>query len=104
MPIEEARGDLSIIAVSVQIQLSRIKKIKRSRIFPNGTPIVHIYEAIRKTLAIIMAKNESISIASRENVILICPLREDIEYYEFSKSTEMIEAGYEASLILNKLT
>ena len=51
-----------------------------------------------------MAKNESISIASRENIILIRPLREDIEYYEFSKSTEMIEAGYEASLILNKLT
>lgn len=50
-----------------------------------------------------MAKNESISIASRENVILIRPLREDIEYYEFSKSTEMIEAGYESSLILNKI-
>lgn len=96
LPIEEAREDTHIIAVSVQMELSRIKKLKRSRIFPNGTPFIHVYEAIRKTLAIMMARNESLSILSRKDVLLIRPLCEEIEYYEFSKSMKMIEAGYEA--------
>ena len=98
LPIEEAREDTRILAVSVQMELSRIKKLKRSRIFPNGTPFIHVYEAIRKTLAIMMARNESLSIKSRKNITLIRPLCEEIEYYDFSKSKKMIEAGYEASL------
>jgi predicted acylesterase/phospholipase RssA len=49
---------------------------------------------IRKTLAIMMAQNEKNSLASRDDVLLIRPGREDIEYYDFRRVDEMIEAGY----------
>jgi NTE family protein len=102
LPIEETREGTHIIAVSVQMELSRIKKVKRSRIFPNGTLFIHVYEAIRKTLAIMMARNEAVSLTSRSHVTLIRPGREDVEYYDFRKVDDMIEAGHEASTVLKK--
>jgi predicted acylesterase/phospholipase RssA len=43
-----------------------------------------------------MAKNESTSLASHPNVLLIRPGRPEIEYYDFRKIDALIDAGYSA--------
>lgn len=69
-----------------------MKRNHKGLIFPNGTPVTHAYGMIRKTLAIMMAKNESTSLTSHPNVLLIRPGRPEIEYYDFRKVDALIEA------------
>lgn len=97
LAIEEAPSDSPVIAVSVQIELSKVKRSPRGLIFPNGTPVTHAYGMIRKTLAIMMARNENASLALHNNTLLIRPGRPEIEYYDFRKVDALIEAGYIAS-------
>ena len=47
-----------------------------------------------------ITQNELRSLASRENIILIRPEREDIDYYDFKKIQPMIEAGHKAASII----
>lgn len=97
LPIEEAREKNEIIAVSVQMDVTKVKRLSKRLIFPGGTPVSHAYGMIRKTLAIMMAQNEKSSLATRSDALLIRPEREDIEYYDFKKVDLMIQAGYEAA-------
>lgn len=55
------------------------------------------YSIIQKTIDIMLAQNESRSVQSREDVIYIRPRFDRLDYYEFDKYREFIEAGYIAA-------
>lgn len=104
LPIEVLPKEIDVIAVSVQMPL-RKKTIKKSTFFfPNGTVFSNSYQILRKTIGIMIAQNEIRSLASRENIILIQPKREDIDFYDFKNIQPMIEAGYrEAGIITENI-
>jgi predicted acylesterase/phospholipase RssA len=91
LPISVIRENLDVIAVSVQMPINKRIRIKKSFLFPNGTMISNSYGVLRKMVGIMMHQNEEFSIKSRENIIIIRPEREDIDYYNFKKMDIMID-------------
>ena len=94
LPISVIRENLDVIAVSVQMPINKRIRIKKSFLFPNGTMISNSYGVLRKMVGIMMHQNEEFSIKSRENIIIIRPEREDIDYYNFKKMDIMIDEWY----------
>lgn len=97
LPIEFAPKDKKAIAVSVQMSLTKSSKKESKSLFGDKTPFFHTYILLRKAVGIIIAQNELASIASRKDVLVLKPGRDDIEYYDFKKADELIEAWYLAS-------
>ena len=95
LPISLLSDKYPIVAVSVRMDFSKksIKKIER--IIPSG--ISNSYTILRKTLGIIMVNNENVSLKEHPNTFLICPNREDIDFYDFWKMSPMIEEWYQSS-------
>jgi NTE family protein len=102
LPIQVIQNNHPIIAVSVQIDISKRVKVKKSFLFPNGTMLSNSYGIIRKMIGIMMIQNELRSIQSREDILLIKPGRDDIDYYDFKKMNIMINEGYRAAKDLIK--
>lgn len=94
LPIGTLQNNHSVIAVSVQMDITKKIKVKKSFLFPNGTMLSNSYGIMRKMIGIMMAQNELRSIQSRESVFLIRPWREDIDYYDFKKMNIMMNEGY----------
>ena len=93
LPIEELpEGD--VIAISVQIPLAKKYQKKqnaaKSWLFPNGHIFQNSYEMFRKTIDIMIDRNEQISLASRKHIVHIRAEREDIDYPDFGKAEEII--------------
>ncbi len=97
LPIEVIESNYPVIAVSVQLDITKKIKVKKSFLFPNGTMLSNSYGIIRKMVGIMIAQNELRSIHSRESVLLIRPWREDIDYYDFKKMNIMINEGYKVA-------
>ncbi len=55
------------------------------------------YSILRKTIDIVITQNESRSIRSRDDIIYIRPAFDNLDYYNFDKYSEFIQAGYEAA-------
>lgn len=88
-----------VIAVSALRDLTRKIHYKR-RIFGmdwSKSIFGNTYSIIQKTIDIMLAQNESRSVQSREDVIYIRPRFDRLDYYEFDKYREFIEAGYIAA-------
>ncbi len=100
LPISILSKEYPIIAVSVQLQMKKNIREKKSFFFPNGTILSNSYNILRKTIQIMMFQNELKSIQSRNNVTIIRLEREDIDYYNFMKMDNMIEEGHRSSQIL----
>jgi NTE family protein len=91
LPIGTLLTDHPVIAVSVQIDIQKRVRIKKSFFFPNGTMLSNSYGIIRKMVGIMMVQNELRSIQSRESsILLIQPGRDDIDYYDFNKMSIMM--------------
>ncbi|MDD2693300.1 MAG: patatin-like phospholipase family protein [Candidatus Gracilibacteria bacterium] len=97
LPIEFATEDEKVIAVSVQMSVRKSVKKESKKLFFEKTPFIHTYILLRKAVGIMITQNESVSIASRKNLLLIRPGRDDIDYYNFKKADALVEAGYEKS-------
>lgn len=97
LPIEFATEDEKVIAVSVQMSVRKSVKKESKKLFFEKTPFIHTYILLRKAVGIMITQNESVSIASRKNLLLIRPWRDDIDYYNFKKADALVEAGYEKS-------
>lgn len=97
LPIEFAPEDQKVIAISVQMSVRRSVKKESKGIFFEKTPFIHTYVLLRKAVGIMITQNENHSIISRENVLIIRPWRDDIDYYDFKKADALVEAGYEKS-------
>ena len=97
LPIKVLNPKYPIIAVSVQMSITKRVRNKKSFLFPNGTMLSNSYGLIRKMVWIMMYQNEINSIESRKNVFVIRAEREDIDYYEFNKMKEMISEWYRVS-------
>ncbi len=100
LPIEVLSKEIDVIAISVQLPIQNNRKRWSNFFFPNGTVLTNSFQILRKTIGIMITQNELRSLASRENIILIRPEREDIDYYDFKKIQPMIEAGYKAASII----
>lgn len=96
LPVEESPVDIPVIAVSVQIYGS-IPKTESILPFIGKWPFANTYDVLRKTLQIIMSKNEELSLKSRDSILTIRIGRNEIDYYEFTKVEELIQEGYEKS-------
>ncbi len=90
--------EIAIIAVSVQIKLEKKKKSEDffSKLFASSM-IVNGYSILRNTIAISLAQNEQYSLASRKNILLVKPGRNEIDYYDFTQVEALVESGYEAA-------
>ncbi len=98
LPIGSLLMDHPVIAISVQLDICKRVRIKKSFFFPNGTLLSNSYETIRKMVWIMMIQNELRSIqSSKSSVILIQPGRDDIDYYDFKKMNHMIHEWYISS-------
>ncbi len=97
LPIEVIQNNHPIIAVSVQMNIAKRIKVKKSFLFPNGTMLSNSYLIIRKMVGIMITQNELRSINSRESILLIRPWREDIDYYDFKKMNIMMNEWYNSS-------
>lgn len=100
LPIEVLPKEIDVIAVSVLMSVRKKITKKSILLFPNGIVFINAYQILRKTIGIVIAQNEIRSLESRENIILIRPEREDIDYYDFKNIQPMIEAGYTSALHL----
>lgn len=94
LPIQVIQSSHPIIAVSVQMDIQKRVKSKKSFLFPNGTMLTNSYGIIRKMVWIMMMQNELRSLQSREDILLIRPEKEEIDYYDFKKMDLMIEEWY----------
>ena len=56
------------------------------------------YHILRKTIQLMMIKNEEQSYKTNPKTLLLSLTRDDIEYYDFQKVVELIEEGYNVSL------
>lgn len=97
LPIGVLLTDHPVIAVSVQIDIKKRVRVKKSFLFPNGTMLSNSYGVIRKMVGIMMVQNEIRSIEARWSVVLIRPERDDIDYYDFKKMNLMIAEWYRSS-------
>ncbi len=93
LPIEYAPKGIWVIAVSVQVYGEVIKKESIFPFIANG-PFASTYNTLRKTIQIIMQRNEEKSILSRDDLHLLRIWRNDIDYYEFNRASELIAEGY----------
>lgn len=92
LPVSVLDPKLPVIAVSVQMDIvKRTRKKKRSFIFPDGNVIGNSYAILRKMVGIMMLGNEANSLQSRNDVHLIRPMREDIDFYDFRQMEAMID-------------
>jgi NTE family protein len=98
LPIEFAPEDEKIIAVSVQMNLRKSSKKESKSLFPAKTPFIHTYTLLRKAVGIMIAQNERTSIASRKDILVLRPGRDDIEYYDFQKVDELVDEWYKTAL------
>jgi hypothetical protein len=74
-----------VIASSVNIPVSLLKKKKPSKLqFWKHGLIPNTYNIIRRTMAIMMSKNEEVSLASRADILCIRTERYDLDYYNIS--------------------
>lgn len=97
LPIEVLENDDPVIAVSVQMDVTKRIKIKKTFLFPNGTILSNSYGIIRKMVSIMMTQNELRSIQSRDNILLIRPWQNNVDYYEFNKMSIMIDEWYKVA-------
>ncbi|MBX9809388.1 patatin-like phospholipase family protein [Candidatus Gracilibacteria bacterium] len=97
LPIKILNPNYPVIAVSVQMSISKRVRNKKSFLFPNGTMLSNSYGLIRKMVGIMMYQNELNSIETRSDILVIRAEREDIDYYEFNKMKQMIDEGYRIS-------
>ena len=88
-----------VIAVSALRDLTRKMEKKRKILWLQiGKSIIgNSYDILQKTIDIMIAQNESRSCVSREWIIYIRPAFDKLDYYEFHKYREFIEAGYRAA-------
>lgn len=93
LPIEYAPQGIWVIAISVQVYGEVLKKASILPFIGNG-PFSNTYNTLRKTIQIIMQRNEQKSILSRDDLHLLKIWRNDIDYYEFNRVSELIEEGY----------
>lgn len=88
-----------VIAVSAIRDLTRKIHYKR-RVFGmdwSKSIFGNTYNIIQKTIDIMLAQNEARSVSSRNNVTYIRPRFDKLDYYQFDKYREFIEAGYIAA-------
>ena len=97
LPIKVLNSKYPVIAVSVQMSISKKIRNKKSFLFPNGTILSNSYSLIRKMVGIMMYQNELASLETRSDILIIRAEREDIDYYEFNKMKEMIDEWYRTS-------
>lgn len=95
LPIEELPTG-RVIAVSALRDIKRaIPKSKKffswtipTGIFGNG------YKIMQKTIDIMLSQNETRSVKSRNDIVYIRPSFDKLDYYEFHRYKDFIEAGY----------
>ncbi len=97
LPVQAIQGNEPILAISVQMTISKKINKKKSLLFPNGTMFENSYNILRKTIWIMMYQNEIQSINSKKNIYLIRIWREDIDYYEFNKIESLIQEWYSSA-------
>ena len=97
LPIKVLNSKCPVIAVSVQMNISKKVRNKKSFLFPNGTILSNSYNIVRKMVWIMMYQNELNSLETRDDIITIRAEREDIDYYEFNKMNIMINEWYKCS-------
>ena len=90
-----------VIAISALRDITKVIRYKR-RLFGidwSKSIVGNTYSIMRKTIDIIIAQNESRSILSREDILYIRPSFDTLDYYNFDKYREFIQAGYETGKI-----
>lgn len=97
LPVSLFSENLPVVAVSVQMDVRKKIKKKKTFLFPNGTIFGNSYEVLRRSINIMITQNERRSIESIQNVHLIRVGREDIDFYDFWKMSPMIEEWYRSS-------
>ncbi len=97
LPIWVIQSDGPVIAVSVQIDIKKRIRVKKSFLFPDGTMLSNSYGVLRKMVGIMMTQNEIRSIERRWTVVLIRPERDDIDYYDCKKMNLMIAEWYRSA-------
>ncbi len=97
LPIEHL-PEGKVIAVSALRDLTRKIWYKKEIFGINWSRTIFwvTYSIIQKTIDIMLSQNESRSILSREDVVYIRPSFDTLDYYNFDKYKEFIQAGYEA--------
>lgn len=55
------------------------------------------YRVIQRSIDLMMKQNQERSLSVRKNIVLIQPIFEHIDYYEFHKYDQIIDIGYSAS-------
>jgi NTE family protein len=86
-----------VIAVSAMRDLSR-KIVYKRKIFSldwQNSIFTNSYNIMQKTIDIMLSQNESRSLQSRDDIIMIRPSFDSLDYYEFHKYREFIQSGYE---------
>ena len=58
-------------------------------------PFSNVYNTLRKTVDIMIIKNESWSLQTRKDTHLLRLGIPHIQYHEFDKSNDIIQAGYD---------
>lgn len=94
-----------VIAVSALRDLTRkIQKSRKIWTFDIKKSIIwNSYSVLQKTIDIMLAQNESRSLTSRKDIISIRPEFDALDYYEFNKYPQFIQAGMrQAEKILAK--
>ena len=96
LPIEEIESK-NTIAVSVVKEASKKMNFKNNffGFEINKTFFWKNYQIIQKSLDIMINENEKKSLESKDNIVLIKPDLEDIEYYNFNKYETIIKEWYE---------
>lgn len=98
LPIRALKSTYPVIAVSVQMSISKKIRNKKTFLFPNGTMLSNSYNVVRKMVGIMMYQNELTSLETRDNILILRAEREDIDYYEFNKMKQMIDEWYRISI------
>lgn len=96
LAIEEALVDIPVIAVSVQIHEFHSASEGISPLFSDGF-FSTTYQVLRKTIQLMMLKNEQSSEKQRPDAHILHLGRDDIEYYNFNRATELIDEWYQLS-------
>ncbi len=99
LAVEEANKEDKILAISVQIPLQeryeeRKKREKKKKLISFENPIRNSYRVMQKTLGIMIITNEKISLKKRPDTYFLRLERPELDYIDFNKAAEFIEAGY----------
>jgi NTE family protein len=101
LPIEESLPWCPVIAFSVQMKNMFSQENQISELFWKNF-FTYSYHILSRTIQLMMIENEKHSHITRPDSLLLSLGRDDIEYYDFHRVDELVDAGYMSAISLSQ--